>query len=306
MKSSLGRPDRRAHHRPVLPRLPYPVRQVGPGRRQHRGRREDLRPEPPGQRPGWFSRLRDAHARLDQTADALDRLVQRQATGPGQILDRTGAVNRARDGPLLPAEYGRNRAEIAQPDWRGAGQLEARHPFGLLDHLGEHEVDAQAGERARPVLISTGRAGRGEPDVGDERVPVRGQHQHQGSVHHDRAQDGLQVAAAEVVPLHQHGADIAVRPVRARDQLPRGGREPERAEQARAQVRDPGRLGEGDLPVVQVDGPGRVPVDLHDSGDPPLGQPLQGRGDPRPGWLIGSGQHSSHPRPGRAQRKRHK
>ena len=52
-----SRPDRRAHHRPVLPRLPYPVRQVGPGRRQHRGRREHLRPEPPGQRPGWFGRL---------------------------------------------------------------------------------------------------------------------------------------------------------------------------------------------------------------------------------------------------------
>jgi hypothetical protein len=54
------------------------------------------------------------------------------------------------------------------------------------------------------------------------------------------------------------------------------------AEQARAQVRDPGRLGEGDLPVVQVDGPGRVPVDLQDPEDPPLGQPLQGRGDPCP------------------------
>ena len=39
-----------------------------------------------------------------------------------------------------------------------------------------------------------------------------------------------------------------------------------------------------DLPVVQVDGPSRVPVDLHDSGDPPLGQPLQGRDDPRPSY----------------------
>ena len=50
----VGRPDRRAHHGPVLPGLRHPVRQAAPGRRQHRGRREDLRPEPPVQRPGWF------------------------------------------------------------------------------------------------------------------------------------------------------------------------------------------------------------------------------------------------------------
>ena len=60
------------------------------------------------------------------------------------------------------------------------------------------------------------RAGRREPDVGHERVLVR---RHQGRIHDDRVQDGLQVAPAEVVPLHQHGANIPVRPVRVDDLL---------------------------------------------------------------------------------------
>src|SRR5438034_788761 len=133
-------------NRPRSPRSPLPPwpRPAGPRWRPSAAPSARPWPEPPRQRPGWFGRIRDAHARLDQAADALDRLVQRQATGPGQTLDRTGAVNRARDGPLLPAEYGRGRAEIAQPDWRGADHVEACHPFGLLDHLGEHEVDTQA------------------------------------------------------------------------------------------------------------------------------------------------------------------
>ena len=54
----VGGPDRRAHQGLVLPRLRHPLRQVSPGRREHRGRREHLRLEPLGQRPGWFGRLR--------------------------------------------------------------------------------------------------------------------------------------------------------------------------------------------------------------------------------------------------------
>jgi len=150
------------------------------------------------------------------------------------------------------------------------------------------------------------RAGRREPDIGYERVRVGRGHQRQGGVHDDRAQDGLKLGPAQVLPLHQHAADVAVRPVQVGDQVRCGGGRPERARQARAEVRDPRRPGERDLPLVQVDRAGWIPLDLQDAGDPPFGQPLEGRGDPRSGQRIGSGQLRSHPRPGRVSREHHK
>jgi len=136
-------------------------------------------------------------------------------------------------------------------------QVVAAHPFGHLARLGQDGVDAQAGEGTGPV-----RAGRREPDIGHERVLVGRGHQHQGGVHDDRAQDGLKLGPAQVLPLHQHAADVAVRPVRVGDQVRCGGGRPERARQARAEVRDPRRPGERDLPLVQVDRAGWIPLDL--------------------------------------------
>jgi hypothetical protein len=130
---------------------------------------------------------RSAHACLDQPPHPLDHVVEREAALPGQVLNRPAAVDGAGHGPLLPGQDGGGPAEIAELDGRGAGQVVAAHPSGYLARLGQDEVDAQAGEGAGPV-----HAGGREPDVGHERVLVRRGHQHEGGVHDDRAQDGLQ------------------------------------------------------------------------------------------------------------------
>jgi hypothetical protein len=77
--------------------------------REHRQRRRTwyVVPEPVGQRPGRLGLVtRNAHARLDQAAHPLDRVVEGEAAMPGQVLDRPAAVDGAGDGPLFPGQDG--------------------------------------------------------------------------------------------------------------------------------------------------------------------------------------------------------
>jgi hypothetical protein len=114
-----------------------------------------------------------------------------------------------------------------------------------------------------------------EADIGDERVLVGQGGQRDHGVHHHGSQDRGQFTDGQVVPLDQERADVTVRLVGPGEQVERLGGRPEHAEQPGADVGDPRGPRAGDLPLVKVDGAGRVPVDLQDARSLARGQRLE-------------------------------
>src|SRR6266700_1567636 len=93
----------------------------------------------------------------------------------------------------------------------------------------------------------------------------------------------------------QHGTEIAVRPVNARQKLADLGRMPQHRAQAGSEIRTPGGPGESDIASVEVNGAGRIPVDRHDAREVLQGKVFESGGQPWPRVLARSGQSRSLP-----------
>jgi len=72
-----------------------------------------------------------------------------------------------------------------------------------------------------------------------------------------------------------------VRPVLAIKKFPHLGCRLENAVQTGYQIRAPRGPGEGDVALIEVDSPLRIPVDLQDAGDVLAGEAHENGGQPR-------------------------
>ena len=99
---------------------------------------------------GW---ARGAQARLEEFAHPFDRLVQRQAALPAQILGGQRAVDPAGDGPRPGPQRDRRPIRITQRHRRGAGEMIASQPLAPADRFrppGPPEGLRDSGDRWQP------------------------------------------------------------------------------------------------------------------------------------------------------------
>ena len=227
---------------------------------------------------GW---ARGAQARPEEFAHPFDRLVQRQAALPGQILGGQRAVDPAGDGPRPGPQRDRRPIQITQRHRRGAGEMIASQPLAPADRFRADGVHPQAGIRARPV-----RARNPKSDVRNEGFIGQRHRQNDDGVDDRGPHNGPQLISTERPKLHEHATDIAFWLVTAAKYiLPFAGRLKSTRQTGR-EVRNPGRVRERDLTSIKVDSPRRVAIDLQNPGGLLEGQALQNLGDLWPRWPI--------------------
>jgi hypothetical protein len=79
---------------------------------------------------------------------------------------------------------------------------------------------------------------------------------------------------------------ITIRLIATVQQMTQFTARPQQIGQAGNQIRNLGRASERDMAPVKVDGPGRVPVNLQDTGSALQGETLQDSSDLRTRWRI--------------------
>ena len=94
----------------------------------------------------------------------------------------------------------------------------------------------------------------------------------------------MQLVRADGAMLKQQRPHITIRLITTVQQMTQFTARPQQIGQAGSQIRNLGRASERDMAPVKVDGPGRVPVDLQDSGSALQGEALQDCGDLPARW----------------------
>ena len=116
--------------------------------------------------------------------------------------------------------------------------------------------------------------------------PTTGTKKNENGVHDGRAHNGLQLVRADGAMLNQQRPHITIRLIATVQQMTQFTARPQQIGQAGNQIRNLGRASERDMAPVKVDGPGRVPVNLQDTGSALQGETLQDSSDLRTRWRI--------------------